>query len=102
VLIAVGAGTDRRWRPRPHGAADHLGAAGRGIGVAQQLGLGFVTTVDPTQGQQGIILGNFLTMLGITLIFATDLHHLVIAALTTATVCSGPARLRWWATSPRW
>lgn len=49
--------------------------------VAQQLGLGFVTTVDPTQGQQGIILGNFLTILGITLIFATDLHHLVIAAL---------------------
>ncbi len=49
--------------------------------VAQQLGLGFVTTVDPTQGQQGIILGNFLTLLGITLIFATDLHHMVIAAL---------------------
>jgi flagellar biosynthetic protein FliR len=49
--------------------------------IAQQLGLGFVTTVDPSQGQQGIILGNFLTMLGITLIFATDLHHMVIAAL---------------------
>jgi len=49
--------------------------------VAQQLGLGFVTTVDPTQGQQGVILGNFLTILGIALLFATDLHHLVIAAL---------------------
>jgi flagellar biosynthetic protein FliR len=49
--------------------------------VAQQLGLGFVTAVDPTQGQQGVILGNFLTILGITLIFATDLHYLVIAAL---------------------
>jgi flagellar biosynthetic protein FliR len=49
--------------------------------VAQQLGLGFVTAVDPTQGQQGVIVGNFLTMLGVTLIFATDLHHLVIAAL---------------------
>ena len=49
--------------------------------IAQQLGLGFVTAVDPTQGQQGIILGNFLTLLGITLIFATDLHHMVIAAL---------------------
>jgi flagellar biosynthesis protein FliR len=49
--------------------------------VAQQLGLGFVTAVDPTQGQQGIIVGNFLTMLGITLVFALDLHHLVIAAL---------------------
>jgi flagellar biosynthetic protein FliR len=49
--------------------------------VAQQLGLGFVTAVDPTQNQQGVIVGNFLTVLGITLIFATDLHHLVIAAL---------------------
>ena len=49
--------------------------------VAQQLGLGFVTEIDPTQGQQNVIVGNFLSMLGITLIFATDLHHLVIAAL---------------------
>jgi len=49
--------------------------------IAQQLGLGFVTAVDPTQGQQGAIVGNFLTVLGVTLIFATDLHHLVIAAL---------------------
>jgi flagellar biosynthesis protein FliR len=49
--------------------------------IAQQLGLGFVTSVDPTQGEQGVILGNFLTMLGITLFFATDMHHLVIAAL---------------------
>src|SRR4051795_1678359 len=49
--------------------------------IAQQLGLGFVTAVDPTQGQQGLILGNFLALLGVTLIFATDLHHMVIAAL---------------------
>jgi flagellar biosynthetic protein FliR len=49
--------------------------------IAQQLGLGFVTAVDPTQGQQGIIVGNFLTLLGITMIFATDLHYLVIAGL---------------------
>jgi flagellar biosynthetic protein FliR len=49
--------------------------------VAQQLGLGFVTAVDPTMGQQGVLVGNFLTLLGVTLIFVTDLHHLVIAAL---------------------
>jgi flagellar biosynthetic protein FliR len=49
--------------------------------IAQQLGLGFVTAVDPTQNQQGVLVGNFLTLLGITLIFATDLHHVVIAAL---------------------
>jgi flagellar biosynthetic protein FliR len=55
-----------------------------GVVVAQQLGLGFVTQIDPTQGQQNVIVGNFLTMLGITLIFATDLHHLVIAALDSS------------------
>ena len=49
--------------------------------VAQQMGLGFVTAVDPTQGQQGMLVGNFLGVLGVTLIFATDMHHLVIAAL---------------------
>jgi len=50
--------------------------------IAQQLGLGFVTAIDPTQGQQGLLLGNFLTILGVTLLFATDTHHLVIAALS--------------------
>lgn len=53
-----------------------------GAVVAQQLGLGFVTANDPTtQGQQGVIVGNFLAVLAITMIFATDLHHLVLAAL---------------------
>src|SRR5581483_3205710 len=50
--------------------------------IAQQMGLGFVSTVDPTQGQQGVLVGNFLTMLGVTMLFATDSHHLVIAALS--------------------
>jgi flagellar biosynthetic protein FliR len=49
--------------------------------IAQQMGLGFVSTVDPTQGQQGLLIGNFLTLLGITMLFATDSHYLVIAAL---------------------
>jgi flagellar biosynthetic protein FliR len=52
-----------------------------GAVVAQQLGLGFITAVDPTMGQQSVIVANFLTILGITLIFATDLHHFVLAAL---------------------
>jgi flagellar biosynthesis protein FliR len=49
--------------------------------IAQQLGLGFVTAIDPSQGEQEAIVGNFLTMLGLTLIFATNMHYLVIAAL---------------------
>ena len=57
--------------------------------VAQQMGLGFVTAIDPTQGQQGMLVGNFLSVLGITLIFATDMHFLVIAALNGHTVGGG-------------
>ena len=49
--------------------------------VAQQMGLAFVTAIDPAERDQSVILSNFLTMLGVTLIFATDLHHLVIMAL---------------------
>ncbi|MGZ5828483.1 MAG: flagellar biosynthetic protein FliR [Xanthobacteraceae bacterium] len=61
--------------------------------VAQQLGLGFVTSIDPTLGQQGVILGNFLTMLGLVLIFATDTHHLVIAALNDSYTLFAPGDL---------
>ena len=61
--------------------------------IAQQLGLGFVTAVDPTQGQQGLLIGNFLTILGMTLLFATDTHHLVIAALNESYRIFAPGQL---------
>src|SRR3954462_3681072 len=61
--------------------------------IAQQLGLGFVTAVDPTQGQQGLLIGNFLTLLGLTLLFATDTHHLVIAALNDSYAIFAPGEL---------
>lgn len=52
-----------------------------GTVIANQIGLGFVTTIDPAMGQQGAIFSGFLSLLAVTLIFASDLHHLVIAAL---------------------
>jgi flagellar biosynthetic protein FliR len=61
--------------------------------VAQQLGLGFVTAIDPTQNQQGLLVGNFLTVLGVALVFATDLHHLVIAALNDSYTIFQPGEL---------
>jgi len=64
-----------------------------GTVVAQQLGLGFVTAVDPTQNQQGLLVGNFLTVLGITLIFATDMHHLVIAGLNDSYTIFHPGEM---------
>lgn len=52
-----------------------------GTTVANQLGLGLATTIDPTQDQQGVLFSNFFGMLGIALIFATDMHHMMIGAL---------------------
>ncbi|MFT6659503.1 flagellar biosynthetic protein FliR [Maritalea sp.] len=50
--------------------------------IAFQTGLSFAQTADPTQGGvQGAIFGNFIAVLGITLIFALDLHHLVLVAI---------------------
>ena len=52
-----------------------------GVIIAAQLGLSYAMTVDPSQGGQQVAIGNFLSLLGITLIFATDLHHLAIQGL---------------------
>ncbi|HUN99298.1 MAG TPA: flagellar biosynthetic protein FliR [Bradyrhizobium sp.] len=61
--------------------------------IAQQMGLGFVTSVDPTQGEQGVLVGNFLTMLGVTLVFATDSHYFIIAALNDSYAIFSPGQL---------
>jgi flagellar biosynthesis protein FliR len=64
-----------------------------GVVIAQQMGLGFVTAVDPTLGQQSVVVGNFLAMLGVTLVFATDLHHLAIAALNDSYTLFAPGEI---------
>jgi len=52
-----------------------------GFLIASQIGLAYAQTLDPTQNTQGAVVGNFLTMLGTVMIFATDLHHLAIGAV---------------------
>lgn len=52
-----------------------------GVIMANQIGLGFATAVDPAMGQQNPSIGNFLSILGITLVLVMDLHHLAIAAI---------------------
>ncbi|HEX2759614.1 MAG TPA: flagellar biosynthetic protein FliR [Rhizomicrobium sp.] len=49
--------------------------------IATQIGLAYAQTLDPTQNTQGAVLGNFMTLLGTTLIFMTNLHHLAIGAI---------------------
>ncbi len=52
-----------------------------GASIAGNIGLGFAQTLDPTMGQQGAIVGSFLAVTGMTLIFATNLHHLALAGI---------------------
>lgn len=53
-----------------------------GTTIANQIGLSFAMAVDPTQGQQGVVLGNFLAVMSIALVMAFDLHHIGLAGLT--------------------
>ncbi|HEY8575510.1 MAG TPA: flagellar biosynthetic protein FliR [Devosia sp.] len=49
--------------------------------IAFQTGLSTAMAADPTQvGVQGAVFGSFLSFLGMVLIFATDLHHVALAA----------------------
>jgi flagellar biosynthetic protein FliR len=56
-----------------------LATAGQIIGL--ETGLSFAQTTDPTQGQAGQIFSVFLGLMGMTLIFATGLHHMFIAGI---------------------
>ncbi|MCE9650671.1 MAG: flagellar type III secretion system protein FliR [Parvibaculum sp.] len=61
--------------------------------IALQTGLAFAQNVDPTQGTQSAIVASFLSMLAVTLIFATDLHHLLIAAMRDSYVLFKPGEI---------
>ena len=53
-----------------------------GTMIAAQIGLSYAEELDPTShGQQGAVIGNFLSMLAVVLIFASNLHHLAIGAV---------------------
>lgn len=50
--------------------------------IAFQAGLSAAMSADPSQdGIQGALVGSFLSLLGLTLIFATDLHYLILSAI---------------------
>ena len=61
--------------------------------IAFQMGLSLAQIFDPTQQLQGAIVGGFLAILGTTMIFATDLHHVMLVALKDSYVFFAPASL---------
>ncbi len=69
------------------------GAQTAGSIIAFQTGLSAALGSDPTQanGQQGALIGGFLSFLGIALIFATDLHYLILAAIYDSYIVFAPS-----------
>jgi flagellar biosynthesis protein FliR len=60
--------------------------------VSMQSTLGFAQTANPLQAQPGTAIASFLALLGVTLVFATNLHHLFIAAIARSYTLFAPAR----------
>lgn len=52
-----------------------------GMIIAFQSSLASAILFDPTQGSQGSVIGNFMTITAITLVFATDSHHLILGGV---------------------
>ncbi|WP_417670919.1 flagellar biosynthetic protein FliR [Roseibium sp.] len=53
-----------------------------GVIIASQSSLAMALGTDVTNtGQQGALVSNYLSILGVTLIFVTDTHYLIIAAM---------------------
>lgn len=49
--------------------------------ISMQTTLSFAQTTNPSMGQSSTAVATFLSMLGLTLIMTTDLHHLFIGAI---------------------
>lgn len=65
-----------------------------GMIIASQSSLAMALGTDVTNaGQQGTLVSNYLSILGITLIFVTDTHYLVIAALYDSFTLFTPGNL---------
>lgn len=52
-----------------------------GTAIAFQTGLAFAQSFDPAQGVQSALVGSFMSMLAVTMIFALDMHHLLLKAV---------------------
>jgi flagellar biosynthetic protein FliR len=61
--------------------------------IAMQSGLAFAQSFDPSQASQGALTSMFLSLLAVTLIFASDLHHVLIAGIEHSFSLFPPGRL---------
>lgn len=60
--------------------------------MSMQTTLAFSQTANPMQAQPTSALGSFLSLLGVTLIFATNLHYMFIGAIARSYTLFAPAK----------
>lgn len=60
--------------------------------ISLQTTLSFSQTANPMQAQPGTTIAAFLTLLGVTLLFATNTHHLFIAGMVGSYKLIAPAQ----------
>lgn len=68
-----------------------LSTAGQIVGL--ETGLSFAQMTDPTQGQAGQVVSIFLGVMGVAMIFATDLDHQFILAIVGSYQAFAPAHM---------
>lgn len=74
-----------------------LAASVAGSTIAFQIGLSGALGADPANGGvQGVIISSFLSMLGVALIFATDLHHVALLAIRDSYMIFSPSQSIMW------
>lgn len=55
-----------------------------GTMIAMSTGLAAAQSFDPTQGSQSAMVSTLLTLMAVTLIFVTDIHHQIIWAMVNS------------------
>jgi flagellar biosynthesis protein FliR len=74
-----------------------LAASVAGSTIAFQAGLSGALGADPANGGiQGVLVGSFLSMLGVALIFATNLHHVALMAIRDSYMIFSPSEPIMW------
>lgn len=59
-------------------------AATAGQVIGMQSGLAMAQSFDPSQGQQGALIATFLNLTFLVLLFATNLHHLLLQMMVNS------------------
>ena len=60
--------------------------------ISLQTTLAFAQTTNPTQAQPAATVGSFLTVIGLALVFSTDLHQLFIGGIAKSYALFTPGR----------